>query len=222
MQNQRMNKDLVAYYAARASEYEALYARPECGPEIHRIAGILQDVFRGKSVLEVACGTGYWTQQIAQTATSVLASDINAPMLRIAGSKIYPKDRVRFVQDDIFQSAITGVFDAVFGGFIWSHILLAQLNEFIAVLTGRIQPGGLLVLADNRFVPGHSTPIAETDAAGNTYQLRRLKDNSEHLVLKNFPDQAFFQEKLAGQGLEVAWIPLHFYWLAVCKRAVVP
>jgi hypothetical protein len=46
-----------------------------------------------------------------------------------------------------------------------------------------------VVFLDNRFVPGSSTPIAESDAEGNTYQVRTLADGSTHRVLKNFPDR---------------------------------
>jgi hypothetical protein len=46
----------------------------------------------------------------------------------------------------------------------------------------RICPGGLIVAIDNRYVPGSRTPIARTDAQGNTYQLRRLADGSRHEV----------------------------------------
>ena len=44
-----------------------------------------------------------------------------------------------------------------------------------------------MVFFDNCYVEGSSTPLSRTDAAGNTYQSRRLDDGSTHEVLKNFP-----------------------------------
>jgi hypothetical protein len=51
-------------------------------------------------------------------------------------------------------------------------------------------PRARVVLLDNRYVEGSSTPVSEPDAHGNTYQLRRLADATEVRVLKNFPSKA--------------------------------
>jgi len=50
--------------------------------------------------LEVACGTGYWTQFIARTAAKVHACDINDSVLEIAREKPLPKGRVSFFKAD--------------------------------------------------------------------------------------------------------------------------
>ncbi|MBI3228727.1 MAG: hypothetical protein HYZ45_00610 [Burkholderiales bacterium] len=42
-------------------------------------------------------------------------------------------------------------------------------------------------MIDNGMVQCQDFPIVETDAHGNTYQMRPLKDGSSHRVLKNFP-----------------------------------
>ncbi len=48
-------------------------------------------------------------------------------------------------------------------------------------------------MLDNKYVTGSSTPISRTDAHGNTYQNRPLKDGSTHEVLKNFPSHLQLQ-----------------------------
>ncbi len=63
------------YYAARASEYDRVYLKPERQADLRQIEQWLPTVFAGKSVLEVACGTGYWTQFIAPVAAAVVAVD---------------------------------------------------------------------------------------------------------------------------------------------------
>lgn len=235
-----MQTDLVAYYASRAAEYEKLYEKPERQQDLRRLVAILQDIFRKKKLLEVACGTGWWTQYLALTAGSVLATDINESMLDIARSKHYANNNVRFQRDDIFQSSVEHQFEGLFGGFIWSHIPLERVDIFLKYIRARLQPGATLVFIDNLFVPGSSTPISHTDKApiiktdefyepgssaplshtdqtGNTYQTRLLADGSEHLVLKNFPAQAFLQEKLAVKGAGFEYIALDYYWLAAVK-----
>ncbi|MBK7443258.1 MAG: hypothetical protein IPI65_17635 [Bacteroidetes bacterium] len=67
-----MNTDLVLYYKDRAEEYEKIYSKPERQEDLKSAATILQEIFADKQVLEIACGTGYWTEKIAVTATSIL------------------------------------------------------------------------------------------------------------------------------------------------------
>ena len=68
-------------------------------------------------------------------------------------------------------------------------------------------------MIDNLFVEGSSTPISRTDGAGNTYQVRRLKNGSEHEVLKNFPTEGMLQDSLVGWGRDVQFRSLRYYWI---------
>ncbi len=71
--------------------------------------------------------------------------------------------------------------------FWWSHIANSDQPEFLRHITTKLAPGGRLLMIDNRFVEGSSTPISRTDAAGNTYQIRKLSDGTTYEILKNFP-----------------------------------
>jgi len=209
-----MNTDLVAYYRNRAAEYEKVYAKPHYQRDLTRMTAISQDILRDKTVLEIACGTGWWTERIARTARSVYATDINQSVLDIAAAKDYPLANVVFSVEDVFEDYPGGEFDALLGGFIWSHILLERLDEFLERSLNRVQPGGIVIFADSRFVPDSSTAISQSDSSGNTWQTRRLEDGSEHLVLKNFPTPEFLREKLPGAEV----VELEYFWLAVLRR----
>jgi hypothetical protein len=76
----------------------------------------------------------------------------------------------------------------------------------------RLQPGGRVVLLDNRYVAGSSTPISETDADGNTYQTRPLGDGSQHRVLKNFPTETQLQAAIEGLGRGGRRLQWPHYW----------
>lgn len=52
---------LTAYYAKRAAQYERIYARPERQAELAALRMRVAGLCAGKKVLEIACGTGYWT-----------------------------------------------------------------------------------------------------------------------------------------------------------------
>lgn len=91
----------------------------------------------------------------------------------------------------------------MFGGFIWSHILLQDLDKFLSTVNSLVSPGSTVVFMDNNFVEGSNHPITERDAHGNSFQTRKLEDNTTHLVLKNFPTEIFLQQKLKDIGGEI-------------------
>ncbi len=66
------------YYRKRALEYEEVYHRNDLRrkAELEKISSTLQEKLAGMDVLEVACGTGYWTQLLSRTAKSITAIDI--------------------------------------------------------------------------------------------------------------------------------------------------
>ncbi|HVE61107.1 MAG TPA: class I SAM-dependent methyltransferase, partial [Chitinophagaceae bacterium] len=126
-----MNFDMVSYYRDRAKEYEKIYSKPERQKDLLVAGQILQDVFCGKDVFEIACGTGYWTEIISKTAQSILATDINDAVIEVAKSKQYSPAIIEFEIADIFNLTRNIKYESLFGGFIWSHIKLQDLNYFI-------------------------------------------------------------------------------------------
>jgi protein-L-isoaspartate O-methyltransferase len=206
-------EELRHYYTQRAGEYEQVYAKPERKGDIARLRLLLQELLAGHDVLEIACGTGYWTTAIAQTARSMLSTDANGEMLDLARAKLYPDGRVRFGHADAFTlENISGPFTAGFAGFWWSHVPRSRLSAFLHTFHERIGTGGLMVFIDNRYVAGSNHPIARRDAGGNTYQHRTLADGRAFEVLKNFPDADDLRETVAGLAREVTVTTLTYYW----------
>ena len=206
--------DLAAYYARRAAEYERIYAKPERQHDLALLRKRIATLFAGRCVLEIACGTGYWTELIAPQAALVTALDATDETLAIARSKRYPGGRVEFLRGDAYALPDFGrPHDALFAGFWWSHVPRARLDAFLAGASRRIAPGSLVAFLDNRYVEGSSTPISRRDAEGNTYQARKLDDGSSHEVLKNFPSDAELRERVQAHGDEVAIERLEDYWL---------
>ena len=181
-------QDLRTYYGKRASEYEKIYDKPERQAELAWLRERIPRLFAGRDVLEIACGTGYWTQFIAPAARRVHAFDINDAVLEIAAEKPLPAGRVAFGKADALtlEGAPEGC-DAAFAGFWWSHVTKADLDRFLRALAGRLAPGAVVAILDNTYAEGSSTPISRRDAEGNTYQLRTLSNGEQHEVLKNFP-----------------------------------
>jgi SAM-dependent methyltransferase len=206
--------DLSRYYAARAREYEGIYDKPERQADLTRLKRLLPGYFVGAEVLEIACGTGYWTQFIAPVARKVTATDVNPETLEIARAKPFPPDRVIFEVADV-NALPPGYrnFTAAFAGFWWSHLPRAGRRAFMESLHETLARGAIVVVLDNRYVEGSSTPISHVDADGNSYQRRRLADGSEHTVLKNFPTEAELVSDIGGNGTAIQYTALDYYWL---------
>ncbi len=216
MNTHPVNTNLAEYYAKRAQEYERVYDKPERQPDLGRLKQALKAALRNETVLEIACGTGYWTHCLAETAAAILATDINGPVIDVAKAKRYPRDNVDFAIADCYTLAgINDGFSAAFGGFIWSHVPLEKLPSFLETLHAKVKTGGKIVFIDNAYVAGNSTPVSRTDEIGNTYQRRVLQDGSAHLVLKNFPAEAQIRSLLEGKAAQIAFTQLPYYWYLV-------
>jgi demethylmenaquinone methyltransferase/2-methoxy-6-polyprenyl-1,4-benzoquinol methylase len=209
---------MESYYARRAAEYEKIYDKPERQADLARLRNDIPALFKGERVLEIACGTGYWTPLIARQAKSVLAVDYNEETLAIARTKTYPKGNVRFQRADAYALPDwPEKFSACYAGFWWSHIPLARLDSFLYGLQTRLEPGARVAFMDNRYVEGSSTAISRKDAQGNTYQRRRLDGGSSHEVLKNFPTAPELRTRLGRFGTEVTFSGYEYYWLATYR-----
>jgi SAM-dependent methyltransferase len=207
---------LETYYSKRAREYEQIYEKPERQHELAWLRARVPELLRGRTVLEVACGTGYWTQYIAPAAHRVYACDINEAVLEIAREKRIPAGKASFFRADAV--ALEGVpqgCNAAFAGFWWSHVKKSGIAQFVANLAAKLEPGAVVGILDNSFAPGSSTPISRTDAEGNTYQVRSLANGEPYEVLKNFPTPAELTEAVRPVAREAHLEALTYYWLLV-------
>lgn len=203
---------LTQYYRDRAAEYDAIYAKPERQQDLVTLHDLLAPLVRGRRVLEIAAGTGYWTRTLSASAAAITATDINAETLDIARTRDYGPTPVTFRLADAYElEEVPGEFDTAFIGFFWSHVLRADIPGFLRGLTARLGPGARVIVLDNRYVLGSSTPISRTSPEGDTYQHRTLSDSRGFEIVKNFPDRARFTADIATT---VDWTDLPHYWLA--------
>jgi demethylmenaquinone methyltransferase/2-methoxy-6-polyprenyl-1,4-benzoquinol methylase len=211
---------MQAYYAARAREYERIYAKPERQEDLRILEKEIPATLAGRSVIEVACGTGYWTQHIARTASLILATDLTEETLQVARSKNLAQSQVRYEIADAFNlPAGKGPFDGAFAGFWWSHLRKAECPEFLASLRRCLAPGAVVVLLDNLYVEGSSTPVSRRDAAGDTWQARKLDNGTTHEVLKNFPTEQELRAAVEGYGTLCRYRALRYYWTFAFEAA---
>lgn len=210
-----MNTNLNEYYSQRAAHYEDIYQLPERQADLTQLATQLQNLLAGKNVLEVACGTGYWTERYVNLAGSILATDNNPDMLRLAQAKSTLAKRVQFQQADAFELP-SGNFNAAVAGFLWSHLKRSEQSPFLESLQKACGSGTMLIMFDNCYQEFVSTPIARTDSEGNTYQIRRLPDGSRHEVIKNFPTDSTLRKKMTGYARDIRIVRNQHFWMLTC------
>ena len=209
-----MSEVMKNYYAQRAATYEQIYTKPERQKDIQALRDSLEAYFDSRNVLEVACGTGYWTQYIAKLANFVHATDINQTMLDHARVKLDGHTNITFGMADVFDQTLElqKTFDAFFAGFLWSHIKREEQALVLANMRRLVGNGASFVLVDNNYVEGESSPVARTDLDGNTYQLRQQEDGSRVEIVKNFPTDSFLRKKFAPFTRDIRIQRSTYFW----------
>jgi demethylmenaquinone methyltransferase/2-methoxy-6-polyprenyl-1,4-benzoquinol methylase len=207
-----MANDIQAYYSARAVEYDSVYRKPERQRDLRALERWLPGQLSGRRVLEVACGTGYWTQFVASVAKSIVAIDAVPEVLEIARHRVSSQGATFLLGDAYLISPNIGAVDAAFAGFWFSHVPRSRQREFFLRLNERLEPGSQVIMFDNLYVEGSSSPIAESDDDGNTYQLRTLDNGTIYRVLKNFPTERELLALASQSGSNTSFSQWQYYW----------
>ncbi len=206
------------FYAKSASNHDRIYDRPERQEDLEAMRGHVAEVLRGHTVLELACGTGYWTRIIAEVADKVVATDINPEMIAMAKLRSMPADKVELRVADAYDlPADIGDFTAVFIGFWWSHVGREVQEKFLAQLRAKVGKDMFIVLLDDVYVEGSSETVARTDMEGNTYQIRVAPDGDRYEIPKTYPSDSALRKKLASSVREIKIVRLEYYWLLTCR-----
>ncbi len=175
------------YYRKRAPVYDRVYQYPERQDDLRFLETYIPDRFNQLDILEIAAGTGYWTQFISHKAHSILATDIlEEPLQFVKQRELGCPVEIR-IQDAFSIAQIGDRFAGIFSALFLSHIPRQQLTNIFEQIRLCAAPGCKVILLDNSAAQCERLPIAFTDEHGNSYQDRTLDDGSVHRVLKNFP-----------------------------------
>src|ERR1700722_14593587 len=191
-----MIDEMQDYYRRRASIYDASmgYGREEVLRRHEPAIEYLVQRFADRSVLEIACGPGFWTQFLARSASEILATDFNEATLVEARKKDFAS-HVKLQQADAYALPDFGTkFDACFAGDWFCHVPISRRPVFLEGLHSRLKPGAIVIFCDQS--PKEGSFSGETDAEGNNIQTRTLPDGSSYPVIKNFPDRKEFESLL--------------------------
>jgi SAM-dependent methyltransferase len=180
-------EEMQNYYGQRASVYDSSMGYDD-DAKVRSLLPIFErvrDAMRGKHVLEIACGPGFWTQFASETAASVVATDYNQSTLDEAHKKSLPFDRLSLLQADAYRlDLIPGFFDAILAVDWLAHVPLSKMEEFLSGAIHRVSSGSPLMFIDQ--LPGEHSRTGVFDTDGNHIQERTLPDGSAFRVIKHF------------------------------------
>jgi protein-L-isoaspartate O-methyltransferase len=200
-----MTDEVTRYYAARADVYDETAGYFDRDAEALRepLKDRYRELFKGKNVLEVACGSGYWTRVLGEVAASVFAFDINQEILPKAVERCRDLPNVTFRIADAytFLGVPTG-FDAAVAVWWYSHVPKANLSQFLRALRGVLAPGALVMFNDQ--LP-YEPAVRTTDRHGDTREERTLPDGRRFSVIKNFPSEAELRAAVSPFASEFAY-----------------
>jgi SAM-dependent methyltransferase len=204
--------DQRSFYRTWAPEYDEWWQRRgryDGGPEdtaewdrqIQLVMNAVDTFGPLGDVLELAGGTGWWSQHLARTASTLTVVDSSSETLRLNRQRVGRPD-VTYVVADVFGWRPDRRYDTVFFSFWLSHVPRRLFEKFWALVGSCLRPGGRAFLIDNRRDPTRTTQDPHVIDEGDDVQTRRLSDGSEHRVVKVF----YEPDELAGQLRRLHWV----------------
>ncbi len=201
-------QEQIAYYRARAAEYEVTSYRDVHGAD-RRIAALAGRLRPGGDLLEIACGTGMWTRHLAGCAATVTAIDAAPEMIALARQQV-TGGNVTFVTADILAWAPPRRFDTVFFAFWLSHVPGSAFGRFWSLVRSALTSSGRVLFVDDQpAAAGLETYVA---GSGEVVE-RRLGDGTRHRLIKVARGPADLTRQLTRLGWQTT-ITCSGDWLA--------
>jgi ubiquinone/menaquinone biosynthesis C-methylase UbiE len=207
----------IKYYNERAREYDKVYFRdnPQRQSEIAQLYAMSRRTLADRNVLDIACGTGFWTKIISEKARSITGIDINPATLEEARKKNYlcPID---FIIGDFFDLPFgKDAFDGLLATFVLSHIKRQDINELYNSIRKMVKAGSPVFLCDNNLICEMIPDLIWDKPHINSYKKRRLENGDEYLILKNYFSQEELADRLGNWGTVERIIYFEYYWAVV-------
>ena len=201
----------IEYYRARAPEYDEWFYRRglyDRGPalntawqrEITQVQDALDELVPTGKVLELACGTGLWSERLVRTASELTCVDASSEMIALNRRRVCRPD-VRYVTADIFSWRPPERYDFLFFGFWLSHVPENLFQPFWSIVKRCVSPGGRVFFVDSCFHPAARGSHEVTDARTASRSRRRISDGREFDVVKVF----YLPQELQRRVSKLGW-----------------
>jgi demethylmenaquinone methyltransferase/2-methoxy-6-polyprenyl-1,4-benzoquinol methylase len=203
---------MLAYYAARAPEYDDWYLRR--GRYSH---GVLADVaWNGDldaatqwldalpisgEIVELAAGTGWWSPLLASKGQLSIYDALEEPLDKARDRLLAHGLAAHIHVRDAWAEPDRQV-DALFCGFWISHVPRQRLVEFLEICRRWLKPGGVLAFIDSRRDP--DSGAMDSAALADDMSTRRLADGREFTIPKIYYEPNELEQALLAAGFATA------------------
>lgn len=189
----------ILYYDDRAPEFDSRLIFPDDPLEAQdREVRMALDAFAPEgTVLELACGTGNWTDLLLLHATEVTAVDASARMLELARRKV-GHSRVRYVKSDVFNYQPDASYDAVVFMYWLSHVPPMLFDDFWSRVRACLKPSGRVFFADESHHEYRDEEFIQTEPI--PLVRRELESGKSYSVVKVFWEPSDLQRRLEDLG----------------------
>ncbi|GHO42169.1 hypothetical protein KSX_03320 [Ktedonospora formicarum] len=203
-------EEMKRYYQACGSKYDEIIncqGRYDQGPELNarwfaewdEVVAQLHAFHLAGDVLELAAGTGIWTQQLLRSASTITSVDASAEMLTVNQAKV-ASPRVTYVLADLFSWQPERVYDALFFGFWLSHVPREQLDTFLHSCWTWLRPGGKIFFVDDAVGP---TLAPDTLSRSGQIETRILHDGRSFEIVKNYYEAGVLVAACVRAGFDI-------------------
>ncbi len=213
MGSRALHDEMIAYYDARAPEYDDFYLRRG-----RHARGAIQDMAwqvdldvatrwldgqpAGGQIVELAAGTGWWSPLLAQKGELWAYDATEAPLERARDRLLAHDLRAHLHRRDAWAEPDREV-DVVFAGFWLSHVARPDLPAFLGLVRRWLRPGGTFLFIDSRRDPQSSAGEDDREDADG-FQQRRLNDGRAFRVVKVFYERPELEDALRDAGFGTA------------------
>ena len=204
-------QEQIEYYRARASEYDewflrqGRYDRGEAHKErwfaeARQLQEALANFEPRGDILELACGTGWWTEHLLPYVHTLTAVDASEEVLALNRRRIQ-SDRVNYIQADLFTWEPERRFDTIFFSFWLSHVPPERFETFWHSLRGWLNPDGRVFFIDSSYEASSTAKDQQLRGRDESAVTRHLNNGRTFEIVK-----VFYQPKaLEGRLERLGW-----------------
>lgn len=190
-------QEQMAYYRARAAEYDEWFYRngrydrdaetnQQWFTEVEQVQNALHSLPKQGHILELASGTGIWTQELVKLGDKITAIDASPEMIAINKAKVQ-SDKVDYIESDLFKWQPQQQYDMVFFGFWLSHVPPEKLDAFLQSVATALKPNGVVFMVDSRRNP--SGMAKDQPLLADGFQQERILNNgNQYTIVKIYYD----------------------------------
>ncbi|MHB1089274.1 MAG: class I SAM-dependent methyltransferase [Acidimicrobiales bacterium] len=206
----------IRYYRARANEYDdwflrvGRYDRGEDATrrwfgQVDEVRTVLRSLaLDEKNVLELAPGTGIWTEELCDRVAHLTAVDASSEMIALNRERLGSRaHKVTFIEADLFEWLPDEQFDAVVFCFWISHVPTSRIDDFLARVATMLTPDGTVFFLDARRESTSTATDHVLPSNDEEVMTRRLDDGRTFTIYKNFWDAHELEDICRRAGLDV-------------------